>query len=133
MIQVLARSAGSTAAYEVYQMIFYTINPPPPPPATGVTLTMDKNSPQVQGAVITFTAAATGGSGKYEYYFTYRNPNTGLWTAAQPYSSNPSWTWNTTGIDTGTYTIEVWARSARSTAAYEAYQRIYYTIGLVSR
>jgi hypothetical protein len=70
---------------------------------------MDKSSPQVQGAVITFTAAATGGSGIYEYYFTLRNPQTGRWSVGQAYSENPIWTWNTTGIDTGTYTLQVWA------------------------
>jgi hypothetical protein len=121
MVQVLARSVGSTAWYEAMDYVIYTINPP------RVTLTMDKTSPQVQGTVITFTATASGGSGTYEYIFGLRNPS-GQWSVGQAYSSNPSWIWNTAGIDTGTYIIQVWERSAGSTAAYEAYKSITYTI-----
>jgi hypothetical protein len=95
---------------------------------TAMSVTMDKSSPQVQGAVITFTAAASGGSGSYEYYFTLRNPKTGQWSVGQAYSGNPVWQWNTTGIDTGTYPIQVWAKSAGSTAAYEAWAGITYLI-----
>ena len=99
-----------------------------PPPVTGVALTMDKSSPQVQGAVVTFTGAATGGSGSYQYYFTYRNPNTGLWSVGQAYSGNPSWVWDTTGATPGVYIVQVWARSAGSTASYEAWAGVYYSI-----
>ena len=126
-LQVWARNIGSTAAYEAWKGIAYTINAPP---VGSVSLTTDKSSPQVQGAVITFTAAASGGSGTYEYIFWLWNPNTGQWSLGQAYSSNPSWTWNTAGIGSGTYWIQVWARSAGSTAAYEAWREMSYTISL---
>jgi hypothetical protein len=124
-IQVWARNAGSRASYQAWTGIVYTINPAP---VTGVTVSMDKSSSQARGAVITFTAAASGGSGSYEYYFTFRNPVTGQWTAAQGYGGNRVWQWNTTGADPGTYSIQVWARSAGSTAAYQAWTGIVYTI-----
>jgi len=126
-IQVWARSVGSLSAYEAYRSISYTLNTPPPP-VTGVTLSMDKVSPQLIGAIVTFSAVATGGSGDYEYYFTVRDPNTGTWSVGQAYSGNSSWTWDTTGLGTGTYTIQVWARSVGSLAAYEAYRSISYTL-----
>jgi len=124
MLEVWARSAGSSSAYEAFQSIRYTLNTP----ATGVTLMMDKSSPREPGAMITFTASATGGSGSYEYYFTLKNPNTGQWSVGQAYSGNPTWTWDTTGLSAGTYMLEVWARSTGSSSAYEAFQTILYTI-----
>jgi hypothetical protein len=101
-----------------------------PPPVTGVALTVDKSSPQVQGAVVTFTGFATGGSGSYEYYFTYRDPNTGLWFKGQAYGPNPSWAWDTSNVSPGTYTIQVWARSAGSRASYEAWAGVYFAVVL---
>ncbi len=129
-IQVWARNSGSRADYEAYRSVNYTIVAPSGPPASGVTLATDKTSPQPRGAVITLTAAAAGGSGTYEYLYCYWNPKTKTWSIAQPYRSNPSWTWNTAGIDTGTYEIQVWARNSGSTAAYEAYRSITYSINL---
>ena len=88
----------------------------------------DKISPQVQGTVVTFTAAATGGSGNYEYFYTMLDPVTGKWITGQAYSGNAVWTWNTAGANTGTYVIQVWARSVGSTASYEASKGVNYTI-----
>jgi hypothetical protein len=89
---------------------------------------MNQPSPQQPGAKITFTAAATGGSGSYQYYFTVLNPNTGTWSVGQAYSSTASWTWDTTGLGNGTYTIQVWARNAGSTAQYEAWTSVKFTL-----
>ena len=129
IIEVRARNAGANVAYGINKRIFYSIIPiPPPPPATGVTLMTDKISPQVQGTVVTFTAAATGGSGNYEYFYTMLDPVTGKWITGQAYSGNAVWTWNTAGANTGTYVIQVWARSVGSTASYEASKGVNYTI-----
>ncbi len=126
-IQVWARSAGSTANYEAWTGVKFTLGTPPPA-ATGVTLTMNQQSPQQSGTQITFTAAASGGSGSYQYYFTVFNPNTGIWSAGQAYSSNGSWTWNTTGLGTGKYIVQVWARSVGSTAKYDVWSEVTYTL-----
>jgi len=125
-IQVWARNSGSTASYEAYRSISYTLATVQP--ASSVTVTTSKSTPQPVGSQITFSATATGGSGNYEYYFTYYNPETGTWSVGQAYSSNASWTWNTTGLPVGTYTIQVWVRSSGSTAPYEAYQSTSYTL-----
>jgi hypothetical protein len=95
--------------------------------AASVTLTLDKSSPRPVGTGIIFTAAASGGSGSYQYYFTYRNPS-GTWSVGQAYSATPTWTWNTTGLPIGVYSIQVWVRNAGSTASYEAYKGLSYTL-----
>jgi hypothetical protein len=121
-IQVWAKSLGSTAAYEAYRSISYTLAIP----VTAVTLTPVPAAPQKVGTSIVFTANATGGPP--QYYFTWRNPVTGVWSVGQAYSSTSSWTWNTTGLPAGIYKIRVDAKSLVSTAAYEAYRSINYTL-----
>ncbi len=127
LVQVWARSVGSTAKYDTWTEVTYTLIAPPPP-ATGVTLTINQQSPQQPGAQVTFTAAASGGSGSYQYYFTVLNPNTGTWSVGQAYSSNASWTWNTAGLGTGKYIVQAWARSVGSTATYDAWTGVNFTL-----
>ncbi len=59
---VLARNVGSTKSYEVYRTNYRLVTP-----ASAVTLTPNVASPGTVGNTIKFTAAASGGSGKYEY------------------------------------------------------------------
>ena len=122
LVEVWARSTGSTAAWEVYSTDTpYVLGVPAP--ATAVTLTPPPSpaSPQSPGASVTWTASASGGSGNYEYQFWLHNGTS--WSIAKPYgaTNDNTWTWNTTGLATGTYLVEVWARSTGSTAAWEVY------------
>jgi hypothetical protein len=121
-IQVWARNTGSAAAYEAYRSISYTLTTP----VTSVTLTAVPTAPQKVGASIVFTASATGGPPQYQFYV--RNPVTGLWSIEQTYSIASSWTWKTTGLPAGTYTIWVEAKSLGSTVAYQAYRTMSYTL-----
>ena len=59
---------------------------------------------------------ASGGSGNYQYQFWLYNGTS--WSIAKAYgaTNDNTWTWNTTGLATGTYRVQVWARSAGSTA-----------------
>ena len=78
---------------------------------TGVTVRANVSSPQVVGSTVTFTATAMGGSGSYEYRFYESNSSTnGQWLMVRDYSSNPSYSWNSTGKE-GTGHIGVWARN----------------------
>ncbi|HZW35994.1 MAG TPA: hypothetical protein VFF01_03580, partial [Candidatus Deferrimicrobiaceae bacterium] len=99
----------------------------PPPPATGVTLTALPASPQNAGTPVVFTAAATGGSGTYEYRFS--RTIGGVLSVVQPYSTSPAWVWDTTGVAAGTDNVQVDARSAGSVNATEATAAVSYTIG----
>ncbi len=123
VIQVRARSAGSTAAFEAYAQPTYNITAPAK--VTSVTLTPDVASPRPVGTTITFTAAATGGvSPQYEFWM--RNPANGVWSIVQAYSSVNTFVWTPTVA--GSYVIQVRARSAGSTAAFEAYAQPTYNI-----
>jgi hypothetical protein len=59
--------------------------------------------------------------GNYQYQFCLNNGTS--WTLAKAYgaTNDNTWTWNTTGLATGKYLVQVWARSAGSTALYEAF------------
>jgi len=95
--------------------------------ATSVTLTPGATAPQASGTPITFIAAASGGSGSYEYKFWL---NDGIsWTVTQDYSTTPYWTWNTNGRAVGGYTVAVDARNAGSGVARDTVAYAGYTLG----
>ena len=122
-IMVMARAAGSSAAFDVTNSVLYGISAP----TLTVTLTPSPPSPQTAGATIFFNAAASGGTGSYEYEFL-GGLQGGTLGVAQPYGATSSWTWSTTGVPPGTYVIQVNARSAGSTAAFEATQSVVFVV-----
>jgi len=83
-----------------------------------VTLTLTPEAPQVQGTPIVLTARAEGGSGDYEYEF-YQEIGQ-RWIIVQHYSRDSTWTWDSSGAETGSYYFTVYARSIGSTAPYDA-------------
>ena len=113
-----ARSAGSTVALDVQGITGYTLISTAP--ATGVTFTPPPSpaSPQAPGAQVTFTAAASGGSGTYEYQFYLWDGTS--WSLMKDYTvPGNTWTWNTAGYAVRTYYVLVYARSAGSTVALD--------------
>ena len=106
-MQVWARSAGSTAVCEAYTTVTTYVLGAPTAPATSVTLTPPPSpaSPQAPGASVLWTAVASGGSGNYQYQFWLHNGTS--WSIAKPYgaTNDNTWTWNTTGLATGTYPV----------------------------
>jgi len=123
VIEVWVRNAGSTAPWEAYKTMNYRLVPR----TTAVTLTSSAASPQSVGNKIVFTSVASGGSGTYEYQFRLRNPSA-VWSVARAYGTTTSWTWNTAGLAVGNWVIEVWARNVGSTAAWEAFKTMSYTL-----
>ncbi|HKW59414.1 MAG TPA: hypothetical protein VJR46_06630 [Candidatus Dormibacteraeota bacterium] len=120
-LDVYARNAGSTASYEAHVSPnpTYTLQAPASSPCTSVTESASPASPQAPGASVTFTATATGCANS-NYKFWLLAPG-GAWTVVQDFSASSTWTWNTTGLSAGTYTLDVYARDASSSAAYEAH------------
>jgi hypothetical protein len=119
-IQVWARNMGSNAAYEAYSnVVSYVVGNGSAVPPTAVSVSVSALSPQPEGAVVTLSAQASGGSGPYEYMFWIRKEG-GSWVAVRGYSSSTSYSWNTTGFS-GTNQIQIWARNMGSSASYEAY------------
>jgi hypothetical protein len=85
-----------------------TWNPPSPP------------SPQQPGTTVTFGAVA-GGCPSPQYEFWIQAPG-GSWTILQAYGPASSTAWNTTGLATGTYYFDAWAKqSGSSVGTFEAH------------
>ncbi len=98
------------------------------PPATGVTLTAAPESPRTLGTDITFTAAASGGSGLYEYQFDYKPSTSATWITGQAYSTSATWTWHTINLAGAIYNVRVFARNVGSTATFEASSTLDYIL-----
>jgi YD repeat-containing protein len=97
-----------------------------------LTLSASPPSPQADGTQVTFTGAASGGSGAAEYRFWRRSISEATWTIAQDYSTNATWNWDTTGLASGIYYIQVDARAAGSTAWSDASANTSYVISSVT-
>ena len=119
VLQVWARNAGSTDAYQALTFKIFFALPAPTSPVSAVSVATNVESPQPLGTQVTVTADATGTYGIYQYQFLLRDPE-GVWTVVQPYSFANSWTWNTGAGTAGGYVIHVRARNAGSNSAFEA-------------
>ena len=122
-ILVSARSVGTTA--EVSSTATYLLTGGTGA-ATNVSLVSTPASTGAVGDNVVFTAAASGGSGSYEYQFWLYSG--GSWSVMQTYSTSPTWTWHATAGDLGGHYVWVDVRNAGSTAANEAWQQIAYTV-----
>jgi len=81
-----------------------------------LTVTPGFSSPQTVGTSILFTAAASGGSGAFEYQFWLKD-TAGAYTLVKPFSAANTWNWLTSGAASGTYTIAAQARNATGTSS----------------
>ena len=118
-LQVWARQVGSTSNYDVYAASgYFNVSKGP---VVMTSLTADTKLPASTGTTITWTAKARGGSsGPLQYSFWRYREGSG-WTEVQPYSPNNTYAWTPTWGDEGNYAIQVWVRSADSTAKYEGW------------
>ena len=84
------------------------------------SVSSDVTSPTGVGAIVHWTATSTGCSSPI-YEFFLQDPN-GNWTLEQSFGASNLWTWDTTGIAAGTYTLHAWAKQAGDpTNTYESY------------
>ena len=74
---------------------------------------------QPVGTTIQFTASSAGcPNPQYEYWLQNLD---GTWTMTRAFSSDPTWSWNSSGLSPGTFTVHVWANNAGNpTVTYEA-------------
>ena len=118
-VQVWARNVGSTDDWESYASTgFFTVTTQSALPSTP-TLTASPRLPVVSGTVVTWSAAASGGRQPTQYQFWLLDPVNG-WRITQPWSAASKWTWRPER--SGTYAVQVWVRSAGSTAQYETWR-----------
>jgi hypothetical protein len=78
--------------------------------------------PAPVNTMITWTAAATGGSGNLEYQYWRYRASTNSWTIVQPYSALNTFTWQPSAGEADTYALQVWVRSVGSVASWEAWR-----------
>ncbi|HSC28715.1 MAG TPA: hypothetical protein VLD67_15670, partial [Vicinamibacterales bacterium] len=118
-VQVQARQVGSSAPYELFRtsnMLEISQGP-----LQVKSLVSNVPLPADAGTTVTWIAEAIGGTaGPLEYQFWRRDGTT--WIMVQDYSPLNFYAWATTPADRGAHYVQVWVRSAGSTAAYEAYK-----------
>jgi hypothetical protein len=85
------------------------------------SLTASVASPAPFGTSITWTAAASGGTGSFEYQFWRYSVNASAWSLVQDYGTSNSFTWTPQSSDVGAYSFQVWVRTAGSGSLYESY------------
>jgi len=122
-VYVYARNIGSNLPYEAQNLDGFWLQNYP---ASSATLVSDKVSPQISGSSVTFTAEGIGGAGSYEYFFLLKTGS--VWNIMQDYSSTNTWTWDTSGMPGGIYTVQVWVRNTGSDYGYEALKSLSYVI-----
>jgi hypothetical protein len=115
-LQVWARNAGSFADYDAWR----GAGPLEVTEASAISvasLTPDRLLPVPAGTPVTWTAASTGGTAPHMYQFFVYNGST--WSVGQDWSAANTWTW--VPSSSGSYTVQVWVRSAGSLTLYDAW------------
>ena len=116
-VQVWVRSEGSTSAYEGWRTSgACTVVAAP---LKVVELTASPASPVGVGTPVIWEAAATGGTPPLQFKFWLHDVANDSWVALQDYGPSAVASW--VPATTGTYRVQVWARSAGSTAGFDAW------------
>src|SRR5262249_31087054 len=119
LMQVWARKVGSTASYDVYGTTNYMDVAVGPAQITAINV--NTALPARTGTAITWTATGVGGTASpLQYRFLMYSEVSG-WTVLRDWSTQNSATWTPSASDVGNHLIQVWVRSAGSTATYEGW------------
>ena len=119
--------SGGTApnTYDSFSAFDYTLTATT---CTGMSASAAPATSAAIGTQVNVTAAASGcANPRYAFYLL---PPGGTWSLAQPYSTNPTFTWNTAGKAAGSYRFSVWARDASSSSSYDAFSAFQYSIAV---
>jgi hypothetical protein len=117
LVQVWGRKVGSTASNDAYATTDYLDVAVGPAQVT--SLKASTALPARAGAAITWTATGIGGTASpLEYKFLMFSEGAG-WTVMQDWSTQNTAAWT---ADLGNHMVQVWVRSAGSTASYEGWK-----------
>jgi glucose/arabinose dehydrogenase len=115
-LQVWVRTVGSGAAFEATRASgIFSVGSAT---ATPLVLTLTQQLPRAVGESGTFTASAQGGVAPHMFQYWLYRPDTKAWSVARPYDTSPTWVFTPTTA--GAHAVQVWARSAGSTAPHDA-------------
>jgi hypothetical protein len=84
------------------------------------TIKADRAFPSTTGETITWTADVQSGGIPMLYQF-YRFDSATGWSLVQSYSASNTYTWTPVVNDAGNHAVQVWAKTAQSTALYDTY------------
>jgi hypothetical protein len=116
-LQVWVRRVGTAVPYDAWQGTGYI--DVASTPAKLLSVTPSVSLPGTAGTAIKWTAIASGGTASpLQYQFLVYSKSTG-WTVARSYSTSTTFTW--TPSEAGAYALQVWVKSAGSTAPYESW------------
>jgi hypothetical protein len=122
-VQVWARIAGTAVAYDDWRGTgYFRISNTDPLQLSQISSM--PNAPYYAGTPIKWSVSATGGSaGPLQFRFWRFDQASNQWMIVQDYSAGSTYTWTPSDPgDLGTHAVQVWARSAGSTANFEAWQ-----------
>lgn len=125
-ISVLVRDgfhASETSSDDSLESAFVLDQPNYGPEVTG--LLADRNSPQPQGTVITWTAKATDAEGdEISYRFLVDDKPAGEWSLSN------SWSWDTSEVTSGDHEIRVLARDGKHApeASFDSFKTVSFTV-----
>jgi len=88
-----------------------------PPACSAANVATDTTSPQPTGTHVNLTASSTCPDPNPLYEFWMLPPG-GPWSLVQPYSTNATYRWDSTGEPQGNYHFSVWVRDAGSSGAF---------------
>ena len=95
------------------------------PPVESVAITSDIPSPVEVSRSVTLTAAATGGSGSYDYEFWVRDPS-GARSVAQAYGGGNTFLW--TPSSPGRWLVQARAKNLGSPADWESFKGAWFVV-----
>jgi IPT/TIG domain-containing protein len=124
-VNVWVTNAGSGVAVQTNHIVPFTITNRV---CTTAGLTANKTSPQVHGAVITFTATSAA-CARPTYLFYLKGPGVnGTWAVAQTYDGT-TWVWDTSGVASiGTYEVNVWVTATGSGSPVQTNMVLFFTL-----
>ncbi len=117
LIKVEVRNVGETPAVPNSATMRYAIQR-----STDALRLTNSAPPHLPGKLITFTATGYLGSGNLQYEFAWRARGSATWTIARPFAAGAGWTWDTTGLNVGSYEIRVRVLNVgtQATTGYDA-------------
>ena len=132
-VMVWVRIQGSGTAWQAQSsQQTYTIIPPVTGSCSALTLNSNPapGSAVSAGSTVAFASNATCAGGTPEYVYRGYTVADG-WKTLRPWSTTPSFDWDTTGADAGAHTVMSWVRTVGSGVAYHALseQRAYTITG----
>jgi len=100
-------------------------------PCSAPAVTASPASPTTSGTPVAITASSTCAHANPAYEFWMRAAGTSTWQLVQPYSSNATYNWNSTGALAGTEYFGVWVRDASSDGVNRSSMGRYDAVGSI--